>query len=101
MKEKFPAEEFEGAKLREKLKDLVEMIPTKGDNIKVIEGKCGGCKLCFKHCPGGCFEMIDGKAKYSHPELCFECGACLILCPTGAIDWTYPEGGTGVILRYT
>ncbi|MHA1264410.1 MAG: 4Fe-4S binding protein [Candidatus Helarchaeota archaeon] len=98
---KFPMDEFEGEKLRAKLKDLVEMIPTKGDNIRINAEKCGGCALCYKHCPGGCFTMVDGKAEYTHPELCFECGACAILCPTGAIDWNYPQGGTGVVLRYT
>jgi ferredoxin-like protein FixX len=101
MTEKFQPDEFEGEKLRQKLQYLVEMIPTKGDNIKVIESKCGGCKLCVKHCPGGCFEMVEDKAQYTHPELCFECGACLVLCPTGAIDWCYPAGGTGVVLRFT
>ena len=28
---------------------------------------------------------------------CGECGMCRYICPVDAIDWNYPEGGTGKI----
>ena len=33
-------------------------------------------------------------------EGCLECGACRIICPRDAIDWSYPRGGYGVRYRF-
>ncbi len=33
-------------------------------------------------------------------EGCLECGACRIVCPRDAIDWSYPKGGYGVRYRF-
>ncbi len=30
---------------------------------------------------------------------CLECGACRLICPHDAIDWSYPQGGYGVKFR--
>jgi len=44
----------------------------------------------------------DHKAEWKYPNFCFECGICYHLCDkVHAIDWTYPEAGTGAILHYT
>jgi len=33
-------------------------------------------------------------------EQCFECGTCYMVCNSeGALTWSYPEGGHGVVFR--
>jgi ferredoxin-like protein FixX len=46
--------------------------------------------------------MEDGKAVWKYGmQLCGESGACLYVCPVGAIDWSYPEAGTGIVMKYS
>lgn len=92
-----------GAKLRELLKDKYEVIPKTVEHIKVDESRCNGCELCVIVCPAGCYEMKPNhKAVWAFPELCTECGACQYVCSqVHAIDWSYPEGGTGMVLKNT
>ena len=41
----------------------------------------------------------DGGILFNY-EQCFECGTCYLVCnKEGAITWTYPEGGHGVVFR--
>ncbi len=96
-----PKDEYYGEKLREKIKDFFEMIPSKTEFIKINPYKCSGCRLCYEQCPGGCFEMVEDKAVFKFPEFCFECGACFHICPSEAIEWDYPEGGTGIVMRFS
>ena len=43
----------------------------------------------------------DGGILFNY-EQCFECGTCYLVCNTeGAITWTYPDGGHGVVFRRT
>lgn len=93
-----------GAKVRELMKGKYEVIPKTKEHIKVDKDKCIGipCQLCYIVCPTGSFEMVDDKAVWKHGmELCGECGMCRYVCPVNAIDWSYPESGTGVILKYS
>jgi ferredoxin-like protein FixX len=93
-----------GARLRELLKDKYEVIPKTKEHIKVDPNKCIGmnCQLCYITCPTGSFEMVDGKAQWKFGmQLCGESGTCLYVCPAGAIEWSYPEAGTGIVLKYS
>jgi ferredoxin like protein len=53
-------------------------------------------------CPAGLFvPTADGGILFNY-EQCFECGTCYLACDTaGAITWTYPDGGHGVVFRRT
>lgn len=93
-----------GAKVRELLEGKYEVIPKTKEHIKVDRDKCIGmaCQICYITCPTGSFEMEDGKAVWKYGmKLCGECGTCRYVCPVNAIDWSYPEAGTGIVLKYS
>ena len=52
--------------------------------IKIILGKCVGCRLCVKVCPFGAIEVVDKKAKVDFLK-CNLCGACVESCKFDAI----------------
>jgi ferredoxin like protein len=71
----------------------------------VVDGDaCNGCttKECVVACPANLFVPVaDGGILFNY-EQCFECGTCYLACNTaGAISWSYPEGGHGVVFRRT
>jgi len=93
-----------GAQVRELLKGKYTVIPKTKEHIKVDKDKCIGdaCQICYIICPTGSFEMENNKAVWKFGmELCQECGMCRYCCPQDAIDWSYPEAGTGVQLRWS
>ncbi len=71
----------------------------------VVDGaKCEGCSTqqCVVACPANLFvPTSDGGIVFNY-EQCFECGTCYLVCNVeGAITWTYPDGGHGVVFRRT
>ena len=69
----------------------------------VVDGDaCRGCttRECITACPADLFvPMSDGGVLFNY-EQCFECGTCYLVCNReGAIAWSYPDGGKGVVLR--
>ena len=73
----------------------VEWIEDTGDFIKINEEKCNGCANCIMICLASCFEIINKKAKIKSLETCMECASCWYVCMEGAIDFSWPQGGTG------
>ncbi|MEU4769323.1 4Fe-4S dicluster domain-containing protein [Actinosynnema sp. NPDC023794] len=69
-------------------------------HITVDNSVCASCtsQVCVSACPADLFvPMADGGVLFNY-EHCFECGACYLLCDKpGAITWTYPDGGQGVV----
>lgn len=53
--------------------------------LKLNTEKCTGCTMCTIVCPHAVFAMEAKKAKIVHLNLCMECGACALNCPSGAI----------------
>jgi len=66
-----------------------------GNFISIDEEKCVGCANCVKVCMGECFEIANGKARVKSLDFCIECAACMYVCETGAIKFSWPKGGTG------
>jgi ferredoxin like protein len=73
-------------------------------HITVDDTICADCSTreCVVACPANLFvPTSDGGILFNY-EQCFECGTCYLLCnKEGAITWTYPEGGHGVVFKRT
>mgnify|MGYP003126746977 CR=1 FL=1 len=71
-------------------------------HIVVDHEVCQGCpaQQCVHACPANLFvPTSDGGILFNY-EQCFECGTCYMVCNNeGAITWSYPEGGHGVVFR--
>ena len=71
----------------------------------VVDGAvCAECSTrdCVVACPANLFvPTSDGGIVFNY-EQCFECGTCYMVCnKEGAISWSYPEGGYGVVFHRT
>ena len=88
-----------------KVQDLVFRIEgaETGEVIVYDEQKCNGCGGCAVACAAGLWSVPEGKRarlarKYRH--LCLECAACHAVCEQDAIDFRYPDGGTGIMIKH-
>lgn len=61
--------------------------------------KCVGCGMCVEVCPHGVFDMADRKAWIVDKDLCMECGACALNCPTNAIVVNAGVGCASAIIK--
>ena len=70
-----------------------------GDFIKLNKEKCIGCSRCVIVCIVNLWQIRGGIASIrdDYKQKCLECAACYSVCDAGAIDFSYPSGGTGVI----
>jgi NAD-dependent dihydropyrimidine dehydrogenase PreA subunit len=57
--------------------------------ITIRAGRCDGCGACLEVCPNGALYLIEGKAMVDE-ALCQECEACVAACPTEAIGFVEP-----------
>lgn len=71
-------------------------------DIVVDSDVCRSCttKACVVACPADLFvPTTDGGVLFNYEE-CFECGTCYLVCNhEGALRWSYPVGGHGVVFR--
>ena len=72
-------------------------------HITVRKELCPACasKPCLHICAAENYKW-DARGDYLifNYEGCLECGACRLICPMDAIDWSYPRGGHGVRFRF-
>jgi ferredoxin like protein len=72
-------------------------------HITVDSEVCRSCttRACVTACPANLFAPTsDGGILFNYEE-CFECGTCYMVCNhEGAIQWTYPDGGQGVVFHH-
>jgi ferredoxin len=57
--------------------------------ININLERCNGCGACVEICPEGALYLVDNKAAVD-TRLCRECEACVAACPTEAITITSP-----------
>ena len=88
-----------------KVKDFVFRIEgaDPGDFISFDKNKCNGCGACAMVCALSFWTVPEGKkarlaSKYR--DLCLECAACYAVCEPDAIDFKYPKGGTGILIKH-
>jgi NAD-dependent dihydropyrimidine dehydrogenase PreA subunit len=50
--------------------------------------KCTGAWECYEVCPIGCWtpHREQRKVEFHDPEQCIACGACVLQCPSDAIE---------------
>ena len=73
-------------------------------HIVVDSSVCDGCstKACIVACPANLFVPTSSGGIVFNYEQCFECGTCYLVCnEEGAISWSYPEGGHGIVFHRT
>jgi ferredoxin-like protein FixX len=46
-------------------------------------------------CLGRCYEIEKKTARIKSLDECMECASCWYVCGEGAIDFSWPPGGTG------
>ena len=73
----------------------LENVTTLDYNIE----KCIGCGLCSEVCPHGVFTLLDGKAQITDKNYCMECGACVLNCPSKAIEVNAGVGCATAIIQ--
>ena len=56
-----------------------------GVTIEIDYVKCQGQAECIEVCPGGVYELVEGKSTAANIDNCIECCACVEACPTIAI----------------
>lgn len=97
-----PAPAWDDLSFEERM-GTVEFRLSERPHIVVDSDVCRSCttKACVKACPANLFApMSDGGILFNY-EQCFECGTCYMVCNSeGAITWTYPDGGHGVVFRH-
>jgi len=72
-------------------------------HIKIRPGmeKDARLKAAVRLCPAGLYsENENGEVALASVDGCLECGTCRIACGADALEWSYPEGGTGVQYRF-
>lgn len=83
--------------------ETVEFRVSHTAHITVDSDVCRSCttQACVTACPAKLFvPTTDGGILFNY-EQCFECGTCYLVCNNeGAISWSYPEGGYGVVFRH-
>ena len=86
----------------EDLMDAVDFDVGERAHITVDTEVCRSCttQACVSACPAKLFVPTgDGGILFNY-EQCFGCGTCYQICNNeGAISWTYPDGGHGVVFR--
>ena len=74
----------------------------KESHIKIDKAICKGCpkRSCLTICPVENYKWDEDKdALIFNYEGCLECGACKLVCPLKAINWSYPGRGCGVVFK--
>ena len=55
-----------------------------------FNSKCIRCFKCVEVCPGDVIREGEEGPVVAYPEECWHCGACMMDCPTGALNVELP-----------
>jgi len=84
-----------------KKRELVTVIESPVDFIRVDKEKCVGCQNCVISCGMDLWKIRNGKAVLAtnYKKYCTECASCYIVCDYDAIEFTFPPGGYGIVYQ--
>lgn len=61
-------------------------------SLFIDSGKCNKCGMCIEECPGDLIRIVEEDALPSWVRgaefACLNCGHCVAICPTGALELT-------------
>lgn len=57
--------------------------------LRIIREVCGYCGACVSVCPQGALELVD--AYLTVNDDCTSCGICARVCPLGALEVEHEE----------
>jgi electron-transferring-flavoprotein dehydrogenase len=69
-------------------------------HIRIADsGKCEQCMKkygapCTRFCPAEVYRVEGGRVEIDFSN-CLHCKTCMIKCPEGNVEWTFPQGGDG------
>ncbi|MFX1571750.1 MAG: 4Fe-4S dicluster domain-containing protein [Promethearchaeota archaeon] len=83
------------------LDGLTKRIFGTGDFISIDYNKCNNCERCLIICVMNLWRKKDGIIHIvdDYQSKCLECAACYQVCDSGAIQFQYPAGGTGIVIE--
>ncbi len=101
-KKKDTAEDLSKFKIKDYVFRVKDAEP--GDFISYDASLCTGCGECAMVCSVSLWTLPKNakKARLSkkYKELCLECAACYAVCEADAVDFRYPDGGSGIIIKH-
>ncbi len=75
-----------------------------GDFITYDADKCNGCGECALVCAASLWSLpgngAQARLSSKYRENCLECAACYAVCEPDAIDFRYPNGGSGIVIQH-
>ena len=80
---------------------LTKRIPGTGNFITIDYDKCNNCERCLIICVMNLWRKDEGKINIvdDYQSKCLECAACYQVCDARAINFQYPNGGTGIVIE--
>lgn len=90
-------------KVEEKLYQNRYLVDTCHVHIKVKPHDVPSAELraLLTACPARCYQLNDKGQVEITADGCIECGTCRVIAePSGAIEWSYPRGGYGVLFKF-
>ena len=83
------------------LEGLTKRIPGTGNFITIDYNKCNNCDRCLIICVMNLWRRKEGKINIidGYQSKCLECAACYQVCDARAINFQYPNGGTGIVIE--
>ncbi len=83
------------------LEGLTKRVLVTGDFIKIDYAKCNNCERCLVICVMNLWKKKEGKIYIvdDYQSHCLECAACFQVCAANAIIFSFPAGGTGIVIE--
>ncbi len=80
-------------------RQLVKVIESPVDFIRVDQEKCVGCNNCVIICGMNLWKLSDCKATLAsdYKKFCTECASCYTVCDYDAIGFSFPPPGYGIV----